>query len=839
MRSSLFLFICLQAMVAFAQEIHTGTVTGGNNNSPLPFANIVTNTGTGTITDADGNFTLEKNAALTHFTVSYIGYKSIKVSIDKSTRFYSIHLEKDIQQLQEVTLTATDLRAIAVIKNAINKREENNPEEKLKSFRFNAYTKLLVTADPDSINADIDSVFIRRNGKLKLSSVDSTNYELKNTLLRSHLYMSEKVSEYVFTDQKGRRENVLASRMAGFKEPVYELLTLQVQSFSFYNNTYTLLATDFNAPLARNALNTFNYRILDTVETQGREGYMIYYFPKKRKPSAILEGVLYIDAQTGAIQKAIAQLKGLVDIKAEQTFTYFPNENIWFPTQRTIKIQKGNGKKSPPLFGGTVILNGDDDDENSRIVHSNPQNSTDEIGLSIVESNFDIALNTPVKIRGRGLSMEIDEKVSSQNEAFWSTYRPMTLTTREKETYRYVDSLTEAIDVEDKLGFVRKLFQGYLYTGPVDFDLRYLIKYNNFEGFKPGVGVVTNDNFSSIYRLSAYGIYGFKDKDFKYGLGAAARLNRYYNSWLGFMYTDDLMETGSAPFITDGRAFYVFEPRLFNILLFHKHKTLSAYLEHDLTAKFKTRLQFNKSDVNPTFDYRFFNNNRFYENFKTSTAQLAFEWTPNNEYMLAKEGKQTIKKASPQFSFQVTKGFENIMDADFDFWKFTFRGSYEITPVNRGVTSFLLRAGIGFGDLPITELFHTSPNNPVNNAILRRFSVADRNSFETMFFNEFFSDRYLSLQVRHTFKRWDIGPGFKPEVVLVSRFAIGNITNPDRHLDFTFNSLEKGYYESGIELNRLFKGFGISTFYRYGPYRLQGFDNNFSFKFTFNFSLGF
>ncbi len=58
---------------------------------------------------------------------------------------------------------------------------------------------------------------------------------------------------------------------------------------------------------------------------------MIYFKPRRTGAIAGLEGVLYLNMETFAIQKAIAQLKGVIDIKAEQDFKYYPNENIWFP----------------------------------------------------------------------------------------------------------------------------------------------------------------------------------------------------------------------------------------------------------------------------------------------------------------------------------------------------------------------------------------------------------------------------------------------------------------------------------------------------------------------------
>ncbi len=50
--------------------------------------------------------------------------------------------------------------------------------------------------------------------------------------------------------------------------------------------------------------------------------------------------------------------------------------------------------------------------------------------------------------------------------------------------------------------------------------------------------------------------------------------------------------------------------------------------------------------------------------------------------------------------------------------------------------------------------------------------------------------------------------------------------------------MEKGFYESGFELQNIFYGFGLSAYYRYGPYQLPKFDQNIAIKLSFSLNLG-
>jgi hypothetical protein len=132
-----------------------------------------------------------------------------------------------------------------------------------------------------------------------------------------------------------------------------------------------------------------------------------------------------------------------------------------------------------------------------------------------------------------------------------------------------------------------------------------------------------------------------------------------------------------------------------------------------------------------------------------------------------------------------------------------------------------------------------APNNLERNSVLKRVNFAGKNSFETMFYNEFFSNNYAVLHLRHSFDRIKISYNIKPVLSVVTRMAIGSLEAKYKHYGRNFNTLEKGYFESGIELNKAFKGLGLGFYYRYGPYALAHFEDNIALKISFNLDLGF
>jgi hypothetical protein len=78
-----------------------------------------------------------------------------------------------------------------------------------------------------------------------------------------------------------------------------------------------------------------------------------------------------------------------------------------------------------------------------------------------------------------------------------------------------------------------------------------------------------------------------------------------------------------------------------------------------------------------------------------------------------------------------------------------------------------------------------------------------------------------------------------PLLAVVTRFAYGNVDRLEQHQGFIFKTLDKGFIESGVELNKIIYGFGLTFFYRYGPNGLPTFEDNLSLKVNFNLDLGF
>jgi hypothetical protein len=158
-----------------------------------------------------------------------------------------------------------------------------------------------------------------------------------------------------------------------------------------------------------------------------------------------------------------------------------------------------------------------------------------------------------------------------------------------------------------------------------------------------------------------------------------------------------------------------------------------------------------------------------------------------------------------------------------------------------GKTSVDLHAGMTDRSLPYSQLFNG------RGSFSNELNFFNRNTFQTMDFTEFISDRFAYLFFIHNFGRIPIKSEiFRPEIKIIQSMGIGSLRNPQNHLNIAFKTMEKGYFESGMMLDNLiclkianlaYGGAGVGVFYRYGPYALSSFKENIAIKFSINLSI--
>jgi len=729
-------------------------------------------------------------------------------------------------------------KALQIILQTITHKKYNNPEASVGYFNYKAYRKIIISANPNEIDSKIDSVFLRKKSQRIFVRLDSANYKFKRELEKHHLYISEKVSEHNFKKGKKQNEHILALRMAGFKNPVYELLKLNIQDFSVYKKHYTIAGAKYINPIAEKAPKFYVYKILDTVKTANGSSVRVYFEPKNKQSEIGLYGVLSIDETSYAITNFVTAFNGEVRLKATQKFKFFKEDNGWFPVETSVVLSNGNNSKGVQFFNRLIGFDSSQK-RKKKYQYSARQHPLDVVFLKATTSLFDIQINQPLEIKKSSSVITIATDANKKEAYFWELYRKEPVTAKDLNTYVLIDSVSRVDNVERKIDVARTLLKGFYPLNFLNLDLGKIINLNNYEGLRIGIGGITNAKLSDKFRIESYVAYGTKDAEFKYKAGAAVRLNRFANTWMGLNFTNDIHESSGIDFIIKGTSFSPFNPRNLNLSHFYKYKTWEAYVAHDIQPNFTAKFNLTAGGYKSTFYYKYISNKKLLSDYHLTLATVAFNYSPNSEYLTSPIGKIRVKNGYPQYTLQLRKSLSHVAQSDFGFTQVNFKVEHQMKPLKKGVTHLLMMGGLTFGETPLSHLYNATPNYTYKNPYRKRITFGGKNSFETMGYNEFISDRYVMFQFKHFLEPFHLSKLFKPHLSFITRFGIGGMRTPMNQVGVQFKTMEKGYLESGLEINRLFKGFGMSAFYRYGAYQLQGWGDNLAVKLTYRLSLGF
>ena len=761
---------------------------------PLAFVNLIANNdpSLGTTTNLDGNFRFPSNLSIHSLTLSFVGYE--KLSIPVSTDKPIIKLSETRIQLSEIAVFPGENPAHRIIKNCTENRKKNNPEE-LDLFQYQAYHKLYFTADLTQIK---DS-----------SGSDINQKSIRNFFQKSNLLLIESVTERKYRKPQNS-EKVLAYRISGFKDPLFSVLSSQLQSFSFYSEYISLGEKKYLNPISSNSTKNYFFLIEDTL-SQGKDSvFAISFRPRKNTNFDGLKGVIFIHTNNWAIQQVIAEASEETgaSIKIQQQY-----ENIaghWFPVQLNTDLRFNNLLKGVPLVGiGKTYL----------------QN------VKINDQNIDAPFNR--------FDLEIESKSSQETEDFWATYRVDSLTEKDWATYHFLDSLGEAANLDKKLRYLKAIASGRIPIGFLDLDLEKILGANDYEGFRLGLGAYTNNKLSRLFTLGAYFCYGTSDKALKYGASLDLNLNKEKDIILSFLFKNDLTESGGSSFLADRKS-------LFNETL---RKTFD--FRRDFTTRLDILLKFR------LFKYALFQAGLSRQSVKAidrytyGIPETPIYLTTNsfdfNEVMLGVKyayRERFIKSEEDIFSkgtkfpilyLTAIKGLQlssSELPSPFDYWRIEGRVESEFFIRKLGKETFSLLSGIVLGNVPYSKLF-------AGRSGWYKFPVATQNYFETMHSNEFLADRYLTLFHRHNFGQLLIKTKyFSPEIILINNIGFGWISKPENHNYVSTADYRKGYFETGLVLDNILKinfaGYGAGIYYRYGSYQNAKTLDNWAFKLSLN-----
>ncbi len=792
-----------------------GRIIDSQSNRSLAFVNIVYKSGgMGTVSNIDGEFSISSIDEIEFLKFSYLGYHTEYIDREniRPGKTIQVKLNRKAYDIDEVHIFPGINPAHRIIRLASENRDLNNPE-KMSSFSYTSYSKMYFTLDLDSMYADApkqaDSIIV---------IADSSRVEMEEFLEKNHLFLMEFVSQREFMHPDKNRETVTASKVSGFNDPSFTLLASQIQSFSFYDELFMIWDRKYLNPISRGSTRKYLFIIEDTMYTEQKDTmFVISFRPLKGKNFDGLSGILHINSNGYAIQNVIAEAsetKTIFRVRIQQKYDHIDNEQ-WFPVQ----------------LNTDIILSPDNAEANGIPI------TLVGIGKSYLS---DIRLNPELRKRDFShIELEINDDAHKKDEKYWLQHRMSPLTRKDTNTYLLIDSIGKAENLDRSLKLLETFASGYIPAGFLNIDYRSIINWNQYEGFRLGAAVVTNDKISRRFQIGGKFAYGTRDKEFKYGGHLRLNLNRRKDAFLIFRYNKDVIETAGWEFIekppiTSSEVF-----RSFLIANKDKIEGKSVELQFPVLRYLKINTFLNQNVRQVTSDYRYSTNTpegpQLADRFHITETGVMLKYAHKEKFLETPRGNRlSLGSNYPVIYANLHIGIP-VLGGEYEYTKLEGKISKTFITKSLGDTKLALTGGWVDRSLPYPLLYAGAGSYGV-------FTIESENSFATMRLNEFVSDRFASIHFQQDFGKLLFKKNkFQPGIVLAASAGYGRMAYNGNHVNLVQKTYENGYYESGILFNNLLRqwifGYGLGVFYRFGSYALPKTIDNFAFKFTIRFNL--
>ena len=505
----IFLFVAV-AWVARSQNYTIkGSVTDSITGEPLPYvAVLLKGTTIGGTTDLDGNFEISTSSRVRTLQISYLGYstKELEFVPGKATGL-KIELAPTSINLTEVLVKPTkekyskkDNPAVIFIKNAIERRESNDPRNH-DYFRYDQYEKMVFAMNDYQPKPKKEG----KTGKFDFLVDFIDTLEVGKTILP--VSEREKLQTvYYRKDPKTEKQVVKATKAAGVDEVfsrdgIQQFLNEVFREVDIFQNDIPLFLNRFVSPMSTMGPNFYRYYLLDTLEVDGQKCVDLGFAPFTPETFGFT-GHLYITLDsTYFVQRVKLNVPKKINLNfvggmtIEQTFNRAP-DGTRIITKDDIIVDFKLTEKSKGMYARRLNIY-------SNQAFEAPEDST------IFEESAPVII--PVEAYRR-------------SEDFWAENRPEEAGARKQNSVEKLMEKLRSIPifyVTEKI--VTVLTSGYIPTNKVEEKSKFefgpmntYISGNAIEGARFRVGGTTTTAFSKRLFLDGYVAYGTKDREWKY-----------------------------------------------------------------------------------------------------------------------------------------------------------------------------------------------------------------------------------------------------------------------------------------------------------------------------------
>ena len=706
------------------------------NNEPISYANVIfKGSREGTITNENGKFYLESQKKWDTVIVSFLGYKTIEVPLEKRVDFnLTFYLEEESEQLNEVLIVTgkqpkKNNPAIDLLRK-IWAHKRKNGLNMFDQYQYDKYEK--VEFDLNTIDSALVNSKFFKGMEFVFDQVDTSRVTGKTYL---PIFINESVNEvYGDNNLKKKREILKGNKNSGFSNNqfIIDFVNDLYSDFNVYDNYLKFFDKSFVSPLSRTGINTYNYVLADSAYIDNKWCYNIIYYPR-RTNELTFKGDFWVSDSTYAIKEInlqaskSANINWVKEIYIEQEFEVL-NDSVFLIKRDYFMSDFAFDKK-----------------EKSRGVYGKRTTLYDNYKFNIPkEKNF--------------YSEEVfdyDEALYNRDDAFWEQNRLEELNKDEKGIYKMLDTLVTVKKFKRIYNLGSVLASGYVEFDDLNFDYGPIFStfgYNEVEGLRIRAGGRTYFGPNDMWRLEGFGAYGFKDGRFKYGLSGKWLLDKKNRLIIGGGHRRDVEQIGASLTTSNdvlGRSFA--SSSLFNTAPNDKLtrinlSTLYVEMEPVKNVVFRWNNDFRKlKSASETFSLDYVDNDSptgISSEIKQFESSFSVSYYPGRKMTGYGVERYEANDDFPRLFAMVSLGDKGLFDSDFNYTKvqFSYLQPWQLGGLGRLTST--IEAGKTFGTVPL-GLLSIIPGNQTYWSIYNTFPQLD--------FYEFVTDTYATLHLEHNF----------------------------------------------------------------------------------------
>ena len=730
--SILFLFMSTSIL----SQTKVGGIVVDEAGEPVAFANIIfKDSSEGTISNDDGRFYIESDKNYTAIMVSFVGYATREIELQKKVNYNLTITLQEGEQLKEVVVyvgkqSKKNNPAITILRK-IWERKRQNGLRKFNQYQYDKYEK--VEFDLNTIDSALIKSRLFRGMEFIFDEVDTSRITGKTYL---PIFINEAFSK-VYGDNtlNKEKEDLIGNKNSGFSNNQNIITFIQdlYADYDIYNNYLKFFDKSFVSPLSRTGIDTYNYVLSDSTFIDNKWCYNIIYYPR-RKNELTFKGDFWVNDTTFAIKKInlyvtkSANINWVKEIYIEQEFDVL-NDSV-FLLKRDYMMSDFSLRKK----------------EASRGVYGK---------RTTVYNNYSFDIEKPRSFYEEEVD-PFNPAIYERNDTFWQKNRLERLNKDELGVYKMLDTLKTVPKFKRLYNLATILASGYIELDRWNLDYGPIYStfgFNDAEGIRIRTGGRTYFGPDDVWRIEGYTAYGLRDNKFKYGISAKWMINRKNRIIIAAGNRRDVEQLGVSLTATNdvlGRSFAsstIFAAGVNNTLTNINLTTASVEFEPFKNFQFgiggtyrtlRSALPevFSLDYVDPTSP------SGIASEIRQFNLNVSLNYTPKRKTVGYGVERRNVNDDYAHLFLNYTLGSRAFLESDFEYKKIQlyYRQPWLVGGFGRLFST--LEVGKTFGEVPL-GLLSVIPGNQTY------FSIF--NTFPNLNFYEFVTDTYASLHLEHNF----------------------------------------------------------------------------------------